>query len=284
MTLIGQVAELYRYPVKSMLGERLEACAVEARGLSGDRTHALIDAVTSKVASAKRPQLWRDLLSFAAMTIGGETASVAPTIQIRLPDGRTMFANDPGIDAVLSEALGRSVRMAATIPEGIEIERSHPDEVLSAGVASAVTFDTMTLAAAAPTGGFFDYAPVHVMAQASFDRIAAAAPDSAIDIRRYRPNLVIADVDEPFAENAWLGRSLCVGDALVLRIVAPTPRCAIPTLAQCGLPAEPRALRAVADLNRAEFPGFGLQPCLGAYAEVVTAGHIRFGDAVRFLN
>jgi uncharacterized protein YcbX len=284
MTSIGAIASLFRYPVKSMAGETLSAGQMTLRGLEGDRTFGLIDAATLKIASAKRPQLWRDMLLFSASTVAATDTRPSQRIRITLPNGETISTDDSDIDAMLSSALGRAVRLSSQRPHGIEIERSHPDKVLGDGVQSSATFDTMTLAAAAPEGGFFDYAPVHVMMSASLDRIAAAVSDGQIGAARYRPNILVAGVSkEAFQENAWVGRSLQFGPDVVLKIVAPTPRCAVPTLAQAGLRQEPRALRAVADLNRAEFPGFGLQPCLGAYAEVVRQGTIRSGDEVKLL-
>src|SRR5690348_3482708 len=57
--LVGTIAALRRYPVKSMLGEDLPATEVTAYGLDGDRSHAVIDRTTGKVASAKHPRHWQ---------------------------------------------------------------------------------------------------------------------------------------------------------------------------------------------------------------------------------
>ncbi len=53
---LGSVASLWRYPVKSMMGEELNASLVTERGLLGDRAHALVDRETGKVVSAKEPR------------------------------------------------------------------------------------------------------------------------------------------------------------------------------------------------------------------------------------
>lgn len=285
MASIATVSDLWRYPVKSMRGEALNVCEITQRGMAGDRTHGLIDSGTLRIASAKRPQLWRHLLEFSATTVEPSDPHGDRQIRIELPGGRTILAGDPHVDAVLSAAIGRPVRLAARRPDGIEIERSHPDDVVRDGVATAAGFDTMPLSAAAPTGGFFDYAPLHVMLRASLDAIIAACPGADIAAWRYRPNIMIDESGAvAFAENGWVGRTLGVGLDVVVRVIAPTPRCAVPTLAQGTLGFEPRALRAVGDLNRAEFPGFGMQPCLGAYAEVIKPGRVRHGDPVRLLG
>lgn len=284
MNSIGTTVQLYRYPIKSMLGERIDRAGVTMVGLAGDRAHAFVDVASAKVASAKRPQLWRDLLAFKATTEPKSAPTGEPIVRITGPDGRTMLTTDADVGDKISRALGRSVRLVARRPDGIEIERSHPDVVVRDGVGSEATFDVLPLGMGAPAGGFFDYAPLHIMCTASLARVAEAAPDSRIEAPRYRPNVIIDNQDgEAFAENAWVGQELRLGRDLVLRVIAPTPRCAIPTLRHGNaLPADARALKALARLNRAEFLDFGMQPCLGAYAEVVHPGEIGCGDTVRF--
>jgi uncharacterized protein YcbX len=84
----------------------------------------------------------------------------------------------------------------------------------------------------------------------------------------------------PFAENSWVGRELAVG-SIRLRVVLPTPRCAIPTLAHGELPSRPEAVKRLLRENRIDVAGFGVLPCLGVYAEVLEAGTIRLGERAR---
>lgn len=85
-----------------------------------------------------------------------------------------------------------------------------------------------------------------------------------------------------FVENDWLGRELRVGDDLTLRVIARTPRCAIPTLEHGPLPRNTAAVRVPADHNRVvPMDPFDPQPCAGAYAQVLRPGRIRLGDTVR---
>lgn len=279
MADLGTISALRRYPVKSMLDEVLRSCVVTARGLDGDRTHALIDAETGKVATAKRPHLWRGLLGFLVEHDGRG-------VRITLPNGDCVAADDPRADALLSEAIGRPVTLSGLRAPGASLERARPEEVLEKGVDAAdVAADPLELAAAAPLGGFFDYAPVSILTSASLARVAEAVPDQPIALERYRPNIVIETPGlPPFAENDWRGRVLRIGPDLVLRLNIPTPRCAIPMLAYADIPAAPGAVAAVARLNRAEVPelGPGTFPCLGAFAIVVEPGEVRLGHAVRF--
>ncbi|MFF4894191.1 MOSC domain-containing protein [Micromonospora chersina] len=271
----GRVVGIRRYPVKSLLGEDLDAVAVDAAGLAGDRRLALLHRETGRVASAKNPYRWRALTTLRAT--GGDGV-----VRIALPDGRCVAAGDEGVDAVLSEVLGAPVTLVDTPPPDAVLERSRPEEVLAAGVAVPVPVDEGRLGAAAPPGGFVDFAPVHLVTTATLRRIGSEMPSGVVDPVRYRPNLVLDTAGPGFEENDWPGRELRIGADVVLRVVARTPRCAVPTLAHGRLPRDPEALRVPARLNRVvPLDGLAPQPCVGAYAQVVRAGLVRAGDPVR---
>ncbi|MFC4017199.1 MOSC domain-containing protein [Micromonospora sp. GCM10011542] len=272
--MTGRLVGVWRYPVKSLLGEALLASEVDPAGLTGDRALALLDGVTGRVASAKQPRHWRSLLTMRA-------AGAAPgPVRITLPDGGEVSSAHADVDAALSAVVGRPVTLVDVVPPGATLLRAHPDAVLAAGVAAEVPADESRLGAVVP-GTFFDFAPVHLVTTATLDRIAAALPTDAGTVDRYRPNLVLDTPADAFAENGWVGRELRIGRELVLVVLAPRPRCAVPTLAHGTLPRETDALRVPARLNRVEpLPGLGPQPCVGAYARVVRAGRVELGDAV----
>jgi uncharacterized protein YcbX len=134
---------------------------------------------------------------------------------------------------------------------------------------------------AAPPGTFVDFAPLHLITTATLDRIAELSPSRRADLERYRPNVVIGTGGSGFTENDWVGRELRVGADLVLRVIARTPRCAIPTLAHGHLPRDTEALRVVARNNRiSPLPDVDPEPCAGVYAEVLQPGRISTGDLV----
>jgi uncharacterized protein YcbX len=140
----------------------------------------------------------------------------------------------------------------------------------------------LELGAAAPPGTFVDFAPLHLLTTATLDRIAELSPYRRVRLERYRPNIVIRTDAGGFTENDWLGRDLRVGDELVLRVIARTPRCAVPTLAHGDLPRDAEALRVLARHNRIRpLPDSSPEPCAGVYAEVLRPGRIRTGDPVR---
>ena len=242
---VGTAVALRRYPVKSMLGEELAVAELGPAGLAGDRGLALVDRETGRVATAKHPRLWRLLLQCAAVGDGAD-------VRITLPDGRAFGAGD-GVDDALSALLGRQVRLTAVRPDGAEVERPAPEDVLDHGVDADVPFATLEIAQGTPGGNFVDYAPVHLITTATLDHIGVPA-------LRYRPNLVLDGPDgRPFAENGWVGREITVG-GVRLRGILPTPRCSVPTLEHGDLPRSPRALRTPLAENRIDVPGFGRCP------------------------
>src|SRR5882724_9904494 len=82
---LGAVGSLWRYPVKSMMGEELNAAEVTDRGLRGDGVYALVDRADGKVATAKNPRKWPHLFDFRANLIESEAAG-SPSLRITLPD------------------------------------------------------------------------------------------------------------------------------------------------------------------------------------------------------
>ncbi|MEU8317674.1 MOSC domain-containing protein [Nonomuraea sp. NPDC048881] len=249
------VEALRRYPVKSMLGEEVAESEVTERGLAGDRARAVLDVATGKIASAKNPRLWRDLL-----TVEGARA--------------------PG-DEELSKLLGREVRLTDVPPEGAELERSVPERVLAEGIEAEVPYTAGTLGGASPAGTFFDFAPLHLISTSTIDRIGELSPRGHVEALRYRPNLIIRTDAAGFVENDWVGRELHVGDEVVLQVIVASPRCAVPTLAHGALGRDTEALRVPARHNRIQVLEAGLQACAGVYARVLRPGRIVRGDRVR---
>jgi uncharacterized protein YcbX len=284
--MLGTVTSLRRYPVKSMLGEDLDAGDVSRAGLAGDRRLAVVSRRTGKIASAKYPRLWRDLLTLSAEALSRAAApagSQDAAALITLPDGKTVSSTDADVDDVLSGLLNEPVTLTATPPPGASLDRAVPEAVLRDGIAAPVPARLIEIGAGAPPGTFVDFAPLHLLTSATLDRIAELSPYRRADLERYRPNVVIGTGADGFTENDWLGRDLRVGDDLVLRVIARTPRCAVPTLAHGDLPRDTEALRVLARHNRVSpMADSDPEPCAGVYAQVLRPGRIRTGDPVRW--
>jgi uncharacterized protein len=277
--MLGTVAALRRYPVKSMLGEDVDVGEVTFTGLAGDRRLAVVSRRTGKIASAKLPRLWRGLLTLSAAADGATAEGI---VRIASPEGKTVWSTDTDVDAVLSGLLGEPVTLTATPPPGAALDRAVPDAVLRDGVDAQVPAELMEIGGGGPPGTFVDFAPLHLLTTSTLGRIAELSPHGRADVDRYRPNVVIRTTTPGFTENDWLERNIRIGDRLVVRVIARTPRCAVPTLAHGSLPRDPEALRVLTRHNRVEPAGsLDPEPCAGVYAEVLRPGRIRPRDTVR---
>ena len=266
---VGSVVSLWRYPVKSMMGEELNAAEV-TQGLVGDRAYALVDKSDGKIASAKNPQKWPHLFDFrAALTDAPRTGGKVPPVRMTLPDGTIVNSGQSDVHQILSQALERELTLSAALPD----RRTGTAEEYWPDMAGLEHRDTVT-DFGLPEGTFFDCAVVHVLTTATLDRLRGLYPQGRFEVRRFRPNIVVetARGEEDFVENAWIGRTLEIGDAVRLSITGPCPRCVMTTLAQGDLPKDPGILRTAAQHNRAN---------VGVYASVLQAGKVRRGDSVR---
>jgi uncharacterized protein len=283
------VTALYRYPVKSMLGEALERCRIDERGVVGDRAYALLDVETGTVASAKVPRLWGRLLAFSARCAGEPRRDAAPVVEITFPDGSVHRSDDADIDAALSAAVGREVRLIATPPDGAGFEEVWPDieglapEAVISGTRvrdedTGERVSRFDLAAMAPHPAFFDLAVLHLLTTATLHRLRELAPGATFDERRYRPNVVLDGQGAGFVENGWAGRAVAFAGGATVAVTIPTMRCVMTTLAQGDLPRDPDTLRAVAKHNRVEIPGLGTWACAGVYADVTGEGELTVGE------
>ena len=287
---VGAVKALWRFPVKSMRGEQLEAAQVTAAGLVGDRAYALVDQETGKVMSGKNPRLGPNLLACrAAFVEPPEPDAEQPPVRITLPDGASVRSDAPDVDASLSGVLGRPVKLERAAPEDFTIDQYHPDivdldpeghrDTVTESKLGSAFFAEAGLPSAVPEGAFFDLFPVSVLTTSTLDRLNELQPESRFDERRFRMNVIVDTLEAGFVENGWTGHGLQVGDGVRLGVAIPDPRCVMTTLAQDELPKDTEVLRTLARQNRLDVAG-GLYPCAGAYATVESTGTIREGDGV----
>jgi len=267
----GSVVALWRYPVKSMMGEELNAAEVTARGLVGDRRFAVVDAASGKVAGAKNPRKWGNFFDFrAAYVEPPRTGSELPAVRLTLPDGTVVTSEQPDLAQILSKALGREVAFAEAQDggesAGAQAEEYWPD---MEGLDYRDTVTEWEL----PAGTFFDLAVVHLLTTATIERLRALYPEGRFEVRRFRPNIVVAagPDQQGFVENDWIGHTIAIGDEVRLRITGPCPRCVMTTLPQGDLPKDAGILRTAAQHNSAN---------VGVYADVIAGGTTRRGDPV----
>jgi uncharacterized protein YcbX len=272
--LVGTVNELWRYPVKSMLGGTVNELRVTEQGGLGDRAWALRDRRNGRIVSAKRvPRL----LEFRAAYEVEPTAESAGVVGIETPDGDTLYPGQEDASARISNILGRPVVLD---------NFAHPDE--KAGIDRNTVFGDVPVPQMKPdwtletmpdyfqlkSGSFLEIGAVFLLASGSVEHLRSLQGGTAlIDRRRFRPNLYIdtGQVSGRFVEDDWLGGKLAIGDSVVLDEFAPTLWCVGSTLAQEELPRDRSILRTIAR---------GHQGCLGVYGSVASTGLVRVGDPV----
>lgn len=272
-TIIGSVVSLWRYPVKSMLGEELDTTQITERGLVGDRAYAVVDKTDGKVATAKNPRKWPRLFDCRATFEEARSDGAAiPRVRITLPDGRTVASDQSDRSEILSEALERNVTLqsaGSNRQDGIASvsEEYWPD---MEGLDHRDTVTDFEL----PDGTFFDMGTLHLLTMATLERLRKLYPLGLFEIPRFRPNVVLETVDgsNEFVENRWVGQTLVIGEEVCISVTEPCPRCVMTTLPQNDLPKDVDILRTAVKHNHAN---------VGVYASVVRGGTVRLRDSVR---
>jgi len=274
MTTIGTVAALHRYPVKSMQGETLDEVELGPDGMAGDRTWALRDIETGKLVSAKRPRPWAPALGCTATGVGDD-------VRIALPSGERFGILDGGLSVALEALFGRTVAVERWERRQQGAYDSEWPEIDGITLVGDLELPTNLTGEGA---GFVDLGVLHVLTTTSMRTLADADPELAVDVRRFRPSILLDTPDAAgFPENDdWAGATLRIGegdDAPEVVLGDPAPRCIMTTLAQGDLPRQPGILQAIARINR-RTNDLGSFACLGAYATVARPGMVRAGDVV----
>ena len=281
MNKVGEISEIWRYPVKGMAGESLSAGQLGRSGLAGDRIWAVRDTARQEIQSCKfRPEL---LLCSARVS-----AAVAAQVDILFPDGTVLGGENTEAHARVSQLIGHASTLEPLRPlSDLDFYRRHKRDDHTWLAELKATFERVgdeplpnffadfPAAAAefvALPGTFFLVTPFHLLTTATLAWLKGLNPQSDWDARRFRPNVLIdtGAGRTGLVEQDWIGKRLVIGSA-TLDCAGTTPRCGAITRAQCSLPADKLALRTVvqhADQN------------VGVYGSPVQAGDMRVGDAV----
>ncbi len=304
---VGRVREIWRYPVKSMAGERLEWSHVGSYGLWGDRGWGIRDDATGEIHNAKRHPL---LMQCSAVYRTAPRADHVPHVDIKLSDGTTVSSDSPAASQRLSELIGRHVSLQPVHPaaDTAYYRRREPGSALlgrlwayrpARGLLQRLIVrgqvekdlraafgrepeeplpDLSDVPAAiwefyTPPGTYFDLYPIHVLTTSTLQLMSRLNPAADWDARRFRPNVLVDTESTTGAvENEWVGRAIRIG-GFVVKGELPTIRCAMPMHAQADLPRDPSVLRTIVrEANQ----------CLGLYASVIEPGRIGIGDPVEF--
>jgi MOSC domain-containing protein len=289
--MTSTVSEIWRYPAKSMIGQQLPRVAITPDGVLGDRGWAVRDEVRGGIRGAKKIS---SLMRLSARYLSEPTGALPPPhIEIDLPDGSTVRSDAPDVNARLSTALDHEVTLWPLQPaDNLEhYRRGAPDSDDALAELRNMFGRTedeplpdlsglpleMLAEFESPPGTYYDVYPLHLLTTASLRSLESLTPGSRADVRRFRPSVLVAapdDPDNPFPEEAWVGRKVALGEA-VLEIVGACPRCVMITHRVDDLPTDRALLRTV--IRHAH-------QNLGVYATVVTPGEMTVGDEVQLLD
>jgi uncharacterized protein YcbX len=304
--IIGTIGELWRYPVKSMGGERLDHCTVGMEGLLGDREWAVRDDIAGEIRGARYfPPLLQCSARYREPPAGGSL----PLADITLPDGTIIDSDASAVHARLSALLGQMVSLWPLQPAShkVHYRRAYVGARLMGQLSRSRLFRRMlrrllpytsweasarTLLSREPDeplpdfsmfpaalfeftslpGTYFDAFPIHLLTTASLRAMTRLNPAATWDVRRFRPNVLIETNDdmEGLVEQGWCRRTLRLGE-LVVQCEMPTARCGMTIQAQAGLPKDPVVLRTIVQEAGQH---------LGIYASVIHPGRVAVGDEV----
>jgi uncharacterized protein len=307
--LIGTIQQIWRYPVKSMAGERLTDCTVGPLGLPGDRGWAVKDEEKSEIKTGTRIPV---LMQCASQYLVQPSNTHIPHVTITFPDGSSISSNDPDVDNRLSGVLGKRVKLWPRQPASNKDHYRRPgaaarfiapltnvpgfrallptitklpsiDATLRAAFSRTEDEPTPDLSQlpkelfefTSPLGTYFDAFPIHVLTSASLAVMSQSNPASTWDVRRFRPNFFVKTVEgiEGLVESEWTGRTLRIGSVEV-KCEMPAVRCGMTTNAQKELVKDPSVLRTIVKEANQN---------LGVYASVVKNGAVREGDRVELI-
>ena len=277
-----ELEQIWRYPVKSMIGELVPSIEVATHGFVGDRRWAVRDELRGGIRGAKK--------FGGLMRLRAETTSSGATL-IHFPDGTTLSADDPAANARLSAEIEHTVSLQA-LPPATDLDhfrRGEPDSDDLLTELRAIfgrdedeplpdlsVFPPEIIEFESPPGTHHDAFPLMIMSTSALESLSSALPDSVIDVRRFRPSLLINTDDlTAHPEFEWIGRRLRIGE-VELSIGAACPRCVMVTRPLSDkIPADRAILRhIVRDLDQN----------VGVYATVVSPGAIEEGDTVTLLD
>lgn len=268
--MLMKVVSLWRYPVKSMMGEELNACQLTEKGVLGDRAYGVVDKETGKLVNAKNPKKWPNMFRYrAAFTKPIELSKPLPSVRITLPNGNMIDSSEESVHQCLSDSFGREVVLSTPTSHNIEFEGYIPEEIKELDRPGTI------FSSSSPNDTFFDSAMVHIITTNTINALREWVPNSRIEPRRFRPNIIL-DIPNAagFIEEKWVDKIIGIGDYVKLKITKPTARCVMTTLPQGDLPQDLNVLRALAKHNKGNF---------GVYAEVIETGLVKVDDKVTIL-
>lgn len=280
--LVGHIKELWRYPVKSMVGEALEKADIEKFGMLGDRGWALRDETSNELTVVRKtPKLLLCRARYAEEPLGNEI----PPVIIQFPDGSEVRSDETHAVEKLKDLLSKDVSLWPLQPKsnwrhyrlaGVNGAKAMKRQFASKELPDLSSFSWYKLLElsvfATPLGRYYDAYPLHILTTNSLEKMRNIEPDGDFRVERFRPNILIESVkaNVDFDEFSWVGGHLSIGD-MVTRCRSRTVRCSMPAQPQADIKKDARVVRAI-DQHTGRH--------LGINADVIQVGKIRVGDEV----
>lgn len=273
------VHQLWVYPVKSMMGSTVENIELADLGIVGDRHWAIRDLERGGIRGAKKIG---ELMQFSATRSGNN-------VTITFPDGSVASSTESDVNDKLSRALKHNVQLES-LPADNNLEhfRRGPgdsDDPLAElrgifgreedePLPNFAAFPPEVVEFESPPGTHHDCWPLMVMTTSALRAMQQALPNSNVDIKRFRPSIVIDTPEQGHPEFSWTGKTAQLGTATI-EFLEPCPRCIMITrYINDDIPEDRAILRhVVRDLNQN----------VGVYARVITPGTISLHDSMTFL-
>ena len=245
---LGEVTEIWRYPIMGLRGEKLLSAEITRNGIIGDRSHAFCDQDAGNVLDpVKYKYGWGETKALPGLLeLKAEYFSQPDThLRITNRDGMEISSKDPEVDTWIGKMIGREVKLMKS-PE-IMVEKVERDRT------------------------------IHLLTTASLRHLKDIYPKGEFDVRRFRPNIVLDTKSDltGFIEEEWLGKTMGLGEKVKLKVGRPNRRCALTTMKQDNITADPEIFKNIILHNK----GF-----LGILCSVSTGGVFRIGDQVSLIS
>lgn len=281
-----RIEQVWQYPVKSMVGTTVPSASLTPTGIVGDRAWAVRDQVRGGIRGGK---VLGGLMQLSARYVSGDGAT-GGAVAITLPDGSTVTTDDVDVDARVSAAIDHEVVLEALRPaddldhyrRGAAYHDDFMDELRSIfgreedePLPDLSQFPSEIIEFESPPGTYYDVHPLLLLSTSALRSLTSALPDSNVDVRRFRPSVVVDTGDaEGHPEREWIGRRVRIGGAIV-QVEGGCPRCVMVTRRiDDDLPQDRAILRhIVRDLGQD----------VGVYATVVEPGPLAGGDEVSLI-
>lgn len=258
MKKIGKVSSLFRYPVKSMQGEKLHESIITNDGLLGDRYYALIDTKTKKIVSAKNPKKWPNIFLYKSRFLTEPSIDNIPDVEIQLKNKSFISSLEDNINHVLSDEFNSNIILSKCIKGKSKIEGLFDDSIEDVIM---------------PENTFFDIGKIHIITTSTISKLKEVYEEGNFNSRRFRPNIII-DTDEKildFVENKWVNKKIYIGKEVILYVKQKTSRCIMTTLEQNNIQNDINILKMIKKYNKGT---------AGVYVDVIQNGIIKINDPI----